>query len=92
MGPREILIVVIGVAIAIPLTIYEYRKAKKLSEIPFVCPDCGKEFYAKCHTLLNRHNDHRTETAIISSETDLEIYTKCPHCKRKGRFKRPWNR
>ena len=91
MGPREILIVVIGIAITIPISIFEYKRAKRLSKIPFVCPYCGHRFHAKWHTLLNRHNDHRTEMAIISGDTDLEIYTKCPNCKTKGRFKRPWD-
>lgn len=47
-------------------------ECKEIAEKPFVCPNCGKEFYKKWGQLyFNAFTPKLTNKAIL----------KCPHCK-----------
>lgn len=47
-------------------------KSKEIAEKPFICPNCGKEFYKKWNQLyFNAFDSRLTKKAIL----------KCPHCK-----------
>ena len=46
-------------------------KSKELAEKPFICPNCGKEFYKKWNQLyFNGFDPRLTNKAML----------KCPHC------------
>ena len=52
---------------------YWIKEYKSTVEKPFMCPNCGKEFYKKWyHLLFHRYNTIRT-----FGKANL----KCPHCK-----------
>lgn len=47
-------------------------KSKEIAEKPFICPNCGKEFYKKWNQLyFNAFDPRLTKKSIL----------KCPHCK-----------
>jgi RNA polymerase subunit RPABC4/transcription elongation factor Spt4 len=49
-------------------------ECKEIAEKPFVCPNCGKEFYKKWGQLyFNGFTPKLTNKAIL----------KCPHCKER---------
>ena len=49
-------------------------KCKEIAEKPFICPNCGKEFYKKWNQLyFNGFDPKYAKKAIL----------KCPHCKEK---------
>ena len=49
-------------------------ECKEIAEKPFVCPNCGKEFYKKWNRLyFNGFTPKLTNKAIL----------KCPHCKER---------
>ena len=49
-------------------------KCKEIAEKPFICPNCGKDFYKKWNQLyFNGFDPRLTNKAIL----------KCPHCKEK---------
>ena len=50
------------------------EECKEIAEKPFVCPNCGKEFYKKWNQLyFNGFTPRLTNKAIL----------KCPHCKER---------
>ena len=50
------------------------EECKEIAEKPFVCPNCGKEFYKKWNQLyFSSFTPKLTNKAIL----------KCPHCKER---------
>ena len=56
------------------LNIDVINDCKEIAEKPFICPNCGKEFYKKWNQLyFNGFDPRLTNKAIL----------KCPHCNQR---------
>ena len=54
---------------------YDFKRFKEYVKTPFVCPNCGKNFFAKWYHLLW----NRDVSLVMVKKAKL----KCPHCKIK---------
>ena len=54
---------------------HTYKRFQEYVETPFVCPNCGKTFYAKWYHLYFGRN--------VTLEMVKKVKLKCPHCKER---------
>ena len=68
-----------GLVLDLIFTHQGFEELKEIAKYPFICPNCGKSFFAKrYHLLWNRG----MSVAMVN-----KAKLKCPHCKSKDMCK-----